>query len=523
MADEKSDFTFTLKAIADQFDAAMIRSETRFKKLADAAGKTNKTMSEGTGIATGVGNAMKNIAISMIGISSGTDLIQKGIGLLKEYKAQLDAIGEVSRTQADKLRSFYSILPLGPEGKAAAKSYMTQGAGEFGLTPEQTASLIEPIVSALNAGDLQIIDKDEQAKISGAFVAAAKAVFIGVPPLEAGRTEVSGATRGMVPGLATAQMLQAASMSSYSKEQFAQLVPSTAYYTGKGQFADALALAGAMSQTFTDSGRVPELMKGAARILTAQGDKRKLVRKLGLDDTADITERLTKLREYALREGKGETEEERIASGTQKFYQMARGGGGTTAEQQNVDSISGEAIAVLVQNYGKFVEMQKAISAITSPELVDTTFQELMAFAGQSAAMKEKQAIALAQLSAFMGPAAGAAEEETARRYAIGAERIAGGGALGYEAATGKASAWGRSMEFGWNVLEAAGRWGSPGGPGIPESAPEYVSNLDRLDQSITALKTAIENTPIPKALQENTDALLQTSAGTPTRNGNIE
>lgn len=414
-------------------------------------------------------------AVTMTAI---TGAVWKGVDALQAYKDKLKEIGAQARSEHEKVRSFFSILPNTPEGLAFGQQMIAAGARVGGMKPGDTAALIEPIVSKLNVGDPNIIDAAEQAQIEGAFKAALKGAFIGMPAEMAGLVEVMGSVRGMKPGEAVGLTIEASSASAYSKEAFGTIVPGLVNYR---TLEEGLAAAVAISAS-QPAEEAKTLVRSAAKVLGAGGDFSPFAEVHGLVGLTDA-EKVLKLRREAVMKGDQSLPvTERVAAYT-AGYQAEAG----------MDERVARAIAAIIQNPEGYFSALKKLRGTEGEAVTETKFADLMAVPGQKNTFQQNVAEALTLVNQMYGDAAEKAAEEVGKLVQQGIDLQSEGKVVGVDPTTGRAT-----EKFGMTRSEAEDLYRVG-----PKFAYEVIKRLLADPLGKDAFQGALEETLVPLAYEK--------------------
>jgi hypothetical protein len=325
------------------------------------------------------------------------------------------------------------------------------------------------------------LDAKEQAKFDEDTTAAFRLAQLGISAKDAQTVVTAGRSKGRGGTESADKLIAASDLSAAGPADFARSA------SAMGQFADsdtALAVATALTKEEKNFEQIPTLVRGAAVTLGAAADDSEFSKKYGLKGLSE-SEKIAKLREIGAREGKGATEEERVADFSRGF------------KNAGLDEEKARALGILVRQ-ADTVESTRAKLGSVDAGLAERKVAALEADPLVGSRMQSDQAAAVTALNQLYGPEAGPAREKRAALMQRGAELNRLGAGIGVDQETGEAKPWYSPGRL-FGGISATGR-----------RIRETGGNTELSDGGEAGLKGSLDE--LVKSLRENTEATRQNS-----------
>lgn len=436
-----------------QIDRQTQRGTTRVQQQSSALDKWATNLAKG--IAAGAGFATMNQAL------------QTGIGLIEQYGNHLGRITDkMERMSGAGMRAFAAIQEPGAEGARFMQRALLEGARR-GITPDETADMLQPLQASVGP-------EEGLAR----FVFAAQATQLGVEGMAAMGVERLGIARGLAPGLATSQIIAAATPSGMGEGDFARAAPRT---IDASDFATGLAAISALSVSVPE-GQLPTSVAAGLRALGPGADDSDFTQAFGLEGMNE-QQKIVELWRQSIEDWDRST-----GSFAQHLENWTRGFGKFLGSNE-------ERIAVqqIVQQGQLFMESLAAARSAT-PDMVGQRVAQIRELSPQiDLAMAREQARATIDVrQAFAGPETGRAIDRAAETTRLGVELEAAGMGMMLDE-QGQPGRIARLLNFITNPSgsEFAGRQGV----GITDEVfEERKPAIDRTIESLDRLSGAMEN-----------------------------
>lgn len=459
-----------------QFEADT-RNQARLRKRTEEAARAQEA--QRGALVRGASSAVA-FAGSLAGIATGAAVATGAIrALTAAHEHQMD-VAKRSDQQARGLKEFISLQAEGEEGKKHVQATLAKGAS-MGLTPEQTAQIAQPIQSVVDKDGDGRLNAEEKAAFDEDTTAAFGLAQLGISPEDAQTVITSGRSKGKGGRESADKLALASDLSAAGPADFARAA------SAMGQFSDgdtALAVATALTQEEKNFEQIPTLVRGAALALGSASDDSELSKKFGLKGLSEA-DKIAKLRERGKTEGKGATEEERIADFSRSL------------KNYGLDEEKARAVGILVRQGDTVASTREKLGGVEAG-LTERKVAALAADPLVGSAMGADQAAASAALDKLYGVDADEARDKRAAALALGAELQRYGGGWAVDPETGEEKG---IFNPGTWAGRAVAMWNGMPGTGLNGQGTNQDDSLSGQE------KLAIQLELLNKSLQENTAA----------------
>lgn len=434
------------------------------KKIEDQTVKTDRSMTKMKSGMESVVKSLRDVGLATLGISGLNEIFQKGIELLGQYNAGLDAISAKGKGSANALRSFWSTLPGGTAGTQFGEQLLKNAAEFGGMKRGDAAKMIEPIITAMNRGAKDLTDK-EKSDILAAVAATSKASRLGLDPRILGEAEKRGASMGYAPGETTALAMQASE--KVDNETLQRILQNLT--TFKSQEL-GMALGVAISQTVA-----PE----------KQGNTLEELGKV-LGPGGDVGEMKTFSAKFKL---KGLSPEQKLSM----LMQAAIASGdidkfAAELPQYKLDEAKARGVGAVIKNYALAMSELERLMTSDRAGVVDAAVSDLAARPNMAQLFADEVAAAAADAQAAIGVNVPEAAARSERRTAAGQARLAEGGVAGVDIETGKATETEMFLQFLRETFPASSLKGHEPIPYLPKPDVAIQQNLESVQKQIESI-----------------------------------
>ncbi|MBI2424202.1 MAG: hypothetical protein HYV27_15330 [Candidatus Hydrogenedentes bacterium] len=296
--------------------AGFLKLVDKQRAVEDQSERVSKSLKAQGKAGEDAAQSLMSIAKAGAGLLGVGSLIGTVTALLEKLDARATALAEKSRESAVGLREFLLLQPPGAGGRDFVRDVVMRGAKEFGLQPDQSGQIAQPLQSLIG-GPVDTFSK--KLVFDSGFDTAAKLVAQGVDAETAVGVVKSGKAMGKYGSEVGDIFMAAADASSLGPRELGTALPNALAYSN---IEEALAQIASLTNEETNAGKIPALTEQLGRVIGrgTEGEGIQKRFKLGGRGLSE-SEKLEELYKIAQVEGEGANEAERVKDFTSRLKQ----------------------------------------------------------------------------------------------------------------------------------------------------------------------------------------------------------